>query len=52
LTLVTLRNDPTMFLVPRNHSLAGHDSFRIDALSDQKWIVCDEDPLADVQRRV
>ncbi|WP_456509053.1 LysR substrate-binding domain-containing protein [Arthrobacter sp. TE12232] len=45
-------NDPKMLLVPRNHSLARHDSVRIDALSEQEWIVRDEHPVADVPRRV
>ncbi|GAB2715187.1 LysR family transcriptional regulator [Arthrobacter bambusae] len=52
LNLVPLMNDPTMLLVPRDHPVAARRSVRIDALSDQEWIVRDEHPVADVLRRV
>ncbi|BAS12562.1 HTH-type transcriptional regulator GltC [Arthrobacter sp. Hiyo8] len=52
LNLVPLMKDPTMLLVPRDHPVAALRSVRIDALSDQQWIVRDEHPVADVLRRV
>ncbi|MGM7778937.1 LysR family transcriptional regulator [Arthrobacter sp. KNU-44] len=52
LSFVQLMNDPTMLLVPSGHPLAARRSVRIDALSDQEWIVRDEHPVADVLRRV
>jgi len=52
LTLARLTNDPTVLLVPREHPIANLGSVRIDALSDQEWVVRDEHPVADVLRRV
>jgi molybdate transport repressor ModE-like protein len=52
LSLIPLMNDPTVLLVPRDHSLADRRSVQIEALQDQEWIVRDEHPVADVLRRV
>ncbi|UKA66639.1 LysR family transcriptional regulator [Arthrobacter sp. FW306-05-C] len=52
LTLVRLMSDPTVLLVPRDHPAAELRSVSIDSLRDQKWVVRDEHPVADVLSRV